>query len=522
MAKKNFYSQNTLPNLTDVTSFPSPSMVGPYRIESRLTKGGMSFLYLATHPKSGEPVVVKILSPKFITNNEMVSRFLKEAEIISMTDHPNIVKLYDQGKWEKGLFIAMEFVQGVSLRQFILQKSLSQKRALQIIQEVAYALLHLHTHGVIHRDLKPENILITEYGGVKVIDFGIAQLHTEIPEDTTLKKGKFLGTPVYMSPEQKKNPDLASFVSDIYSLGIIAYELILGRLSHGVIHFSFLPSDLRPIIDKALQADPKMRYQDIVDFITDINAYLKKFENKKVKEPYGDAFEDFLKKTENFFHVDLPKWPQIKAGFEKQKGLSSTALYLDFFKVFGSSFLIFFAESKSEGPSTFVATATLKGIVQSLVNLFTKEKETFNLTEFFTELNKLIINTFKVPEHFDCSLILLNSSLDRLSLISSGDKSVFHYSKDTKILNELKSTNDPLGKDINTYFLETSDSWNVEDILFIPSKQLNMSKNFPEFINNHLLLSPQQQTEKILSDVKTNEIDANFQNFAILSILRTF
>jgi len=523
MAKKKFYSQSTLPNLTDVTSFPSPSMVGPYRIESRLTKGGMSFLYLATHPKSGEPVVVKILSPKFITNNEMVSRFLKEAEIISMTDHPNIVKLYDQGKWEKGLFIAMEFIQGVSLRQFILQKSLSQKKALQIIQEVAYALLHLHTHGVIHRDLKPENILITEYGGVKVIDFGIAQLHTEIPDSSNKQKGKFIGTPVYMSPEQKKNPDLASFVSDIYSLGIIAYELILGRLSHGVIHFSFLPNELRSIIEKALQPDPKMRYQDIVDFITDINTYLKKIESEKIKEPYGDAFEDFLKKSDIFFHVKPPRWTQLKIGFEKQKGLSSTGLYLDFFKIFDSNYLIIFVEPASEGPNTFVEIATLKGIVHSLVNQLTKkEEESFNLAEFFNALNTIVINAFGDSGLFDCSIVLLNPNSDRLNLISCGSNSLFHYSKNTKKLNELKSTNESLGKDINTYFLETNDSWNIEDIIFMSSKQLSANKNLPTFINSHLLLDPQRQAEKILSDVKSTETETNFQNFAHLSVLRIF
>src|SRR5690606_36400224 len=110
-----------------------------------------------------------------------IKQFLKEAEIIALSNHPNIVKLYGQGEWEKGLYIAMEFIQGVSLTQFILQNSLSIKRSLEILLQVAYALLHLHSHGVIHRDLKPENILITENGGVKVIDFGIAQLEQEAP-----------------------------------------------------------------------------------------------------------------------------------------------------------------------------------------------------------------------------------------------------------------------------------------------------------------------------------------------------
>ena len=105
----------------------------------------------------------------------------------------------------------MEFIQGVSLKQFILQNSLSNKRSLEILLQVAYALLHLHTHGVIHRDLKPENILITEDGGVKVIDFGIAQLDQEDSSLTKITRGGLIGTPSYMSPEQKKAPSKASY-----------------------------------------------------------------------------------------------------------------------------------------------------------------------------------------------------------------------------------------------------------------------------------------------------------------------
>ena len=170
-----FHKQTTLPDLHagEARNYPLPQKIGPYKIESLLDKGGMSLLYLGVHPGTSQPIVVKVLLPKYLKNKEMMGRFLKEAQIIGMTNHPNIVKLYGQGQWEKGLYIAMEFIQGISLRQFIQQKSLSQKRALEIILQVAYALCHLHTHGVIHRDLKPENILITETGEIKVIDFGI-------------------------------------------------------------------------------------------------------------------------------------------------------------------------------------------------------------------------------------------------------------------------------------------------------------------------------------------------------------
>ena len=125
MSKTKFHDQTTIPDLSVEKKLASaiPEKVGTYKIESLLNKGGMSLLYLALDPLSKKPVVIKVLSPKYLKNKDVVSRFLKEAKIIGMTDHPNIIKLYNQGRWEKGLYIAMEFIQGISLKQFILQKA---------------------------------------------------------------------------------------------------------------------------------------------------------------------------------------------------------------------------------------------------------------------------------------------------------------------------------------------------------------------------------------------------------------
>lgn len=198
-----FHDQPTLPTATAAVKQDIPKRVGPYLIESLLARGGMSSLYLGKEAQSGRVVVLKVLSPSFVENQNMVKQFLEEAKIISIADHPNIIKLYGQGKWQHGLYIAMEFVQGVSLRQFIYQHSLSLKRCLDIAMQVAYALLHLHTHDIIHRDLKPENILITESGQVKVIDFGVAQLRSasKIPS----YPGGTIGTLSYMAPEQAED-----------------------------------------------------------------------------------------------------------------------------------------------------------------------------------------------------------------------------------------------------------------------------------------------------------------------------
>ncbi len=224
-----------------------PSQIGGYKIESLLNKGGMSLLYLGVHPETHEPITIKVLSSKYVSHPEMVERFMREAEIIELTDHPNIVKLYGHGKWEGGVYIAMEFVQGLSLRQMILQQAMSLKQALKITLQIAYALTHLHSHGIIHRDLKPENILLTAQGGVKVIDFGISQIYTE---KESSKNRHLIGTPIYMSPEQREDPLKVSFSTDIYSLGIIMYEVVLGRLCYGEIHLSSVSRGLQKILAK--------------------------------------------------------------------------------------------------------------------------------------------------------------------------------------------------------------------------------------------------------------------------------
>lgn len=297
MADPDFHKQKTHTTIpvNAAQKPPLPDKIGPYKVEALLEKGGMSFLYLAIHPETKEPIIVKVLFPEFLSNPEMVQRFIQEASIIAIADHPNIVKLYSQGEWEGGLYISMEFIQGISLRRYLLRNLISLKHALEIVMEISMALCHLHAHGIIHRDLKPENILVTDSGGIKVIDFGIAQLLTEDQRDPN-SKSRIIGTPIYMSPEQKMDPENTSYPSDIYSLGIITYELILGKLSHGQIHLSIMPKGIQKILAKALQQKPEDRYQDIVDFMTEISSYLHSpallKENKELDPPWG-SFREF-------------------------------------------------------------------------------------------------------------------------------------------------------------------------------------------------------------------------------------
>ena len=164
MEEEDFYKQNTLPGAEAEKlrkdAFEIPKTIGPYKVESLLETGGMSTIYLGTDPETKKPVTIKTLLPKFLENEEVIKRFLNEAEIIEKTSHQNIVNLFGKGEWEGGLYIALEFIEGQSLRQHLQHHPISLKKALEIILEISYALCHLHTHGIIHRDLKLENMLL--------------------------------------------------------------------------------------------------------------------------------------------------------------------------------------------------------------------------------------------------------------------------------------------------------------------------------------------------------------------------
>lgn len=511
-----FHKQTTLPDLhAGQPRFPLPKKIGPYKIESLLNKGGMSVLYLGLHPDSAKPIVVKVLLPKYLKNKELVNRFLKEAQIIGMTNHPNIIRLYGQGQWEKGLYIAMEFIQGVSLRQFIQQKSLSQKRALEIILQVAYALCHLHTHGVIHRDLKPENILITETGEIKVIDFGIAQLNNELEENRITQKKRVMGTPIYMSPEQKENPSQVSYASDVYSLGIIAYELILGRLSHGVIHLALLPKRLRAIIEKALRADPAERYQDIVDFITDISQFIKTA-SEEPTEREEEISEEILSMIQHTRSILIPKtkpqWNQLEIGIAVHIGVSLSGLYIDFFHLPRNRYCIILAEPIKSGIESLLHTAVFRGMVRMAI------EQDHHPLKMLTALNKTL-NQDPIKQHFALSFLILNPEADQLNFISCKHSNLWHLPNESKKVRTLATPNPALGVEPSAVLLETTDNWNAGDLLIMHSMGV---EGEPSWMGEEALLSMQPQAESILQKMSFERKGLPKRASAVLCIQRIF
>jgi len=512
-AKRGFHKQSTLPNLTAGQQAPvdeMPKNIGPYRIETQLNKGGMGFLYLGLHSQTNLPVVVKVLSPLYMTHPEMVSQFLKEAEIIALADHPNIIKLYGQGEWEGGLYIAMEFIRGISLKQFILQQHLSIRSSLEIVLQVAYALLHLHTHGVVHRDLKPENILITEDGNVKVIDFGIAQLSKEGGRvSLSFKQGQFVGTPSYVSPEQKKDPLHVPFAADIYSLGVIAFELIIGQLSFGKLQLSLLPEKLKKIVQKALEPALEDRYEDVVDMITDITSYLKlETVNKSIRfcETLKEVWKCLEESHKELLPESVPKWDAFDMGMVKFHRDTDLGSYYDFFRLVDQSYLIVLAEYMQSSIQGFSCSAVLKGMVRGLIHKYlTDNNLTFHPIAFISALNEMLVSPSK-KVCFIFQLLYFSPLEDQFSFISCGSGSLIHLPVDTQRARFFSKQNPPLGDAPYHDFYETTENWSEGDLLILhPFDIEKYEKDFEEklqsIINEHRTLSAQSQVEAVFTSI---------------------
>lgn len=495
--------------LKDASVSPSRSLpvkIGPYSIEALLDKGGMSFLYLSSHPETGDPITIKVLFPEFLSNPEMVKRFLREAEIIALADHPNIVKLYGQGEWENGLYIAMEFIQGISLRRYLLRNLISLKHALELVMEISMALCHLHAHGIIHRDLKPENILVTDSGGVKVIDFGIAQMLTDNPGDL-LSRRRLIGTPIYMSPEQKSDPESTSYPSDIYSLGIITYELVLGKLSQGRIHLSLMPKGLQKILSKCLQPDPENRYQDIVDFMTDISDYLHSpslsKENKEL-DPLSDLSESLRHAQQSLVPQYPPRWTKHDVGLASYKSLATSSLYYDCFTLPDDTFGIIIGEPTVKGSPGVVYSSVLRGMVRALSPL------TQHPQEIATVLNTLLIED-PMKQYFSfCSLVLLPLE-NRFRFISCRSGCLWYRSAKISVLEAIDSFNSLLGSDPYANFTEVEHAWNPGDSLVLYASQdpekstedaLFRKEELETFLNENPLSPSQKHVDNILRKVK--------------------
>ncbi len=281
--------------------------IGHYRVEELLGKGGMGVVYRARDNRLGRSVALKLLPPEFTRDPDRKSRFLQEARAASAVNHPAIAQVYDVDESEQGLFIAMELVEGKTVKALIERRELDVLGALEIATQVAGGLQRAHEAGVVHRDVKPENVIVTPEGHAKILDFGLAKLLEPTPQGAdglsqmeTLAKtqaGFVLGTLRYMSPEQARGQAI-DHRSDIFSVGVMLYEMVSGQLPFAggsaldTLHaIAFeetrpvtalrpnLPASLQRVITRCLRKRPQDRYPDAKELVGDLKAVQREIES---------------------------------------------------------------------------------------------------------------------------------------------------------------------------------------------------------------------------------------------------
>ncbi len=263
---------------------------GRYLIQSLVGVGGMANVYRGVDEKTGNAIAVKVLKEEFLDNEELVRRFKNESKAISILDHPNIVKVYDVSVTDRLQYIVMEYVDGITLKEYLKQRggALTWKETVHFATQVLRALQHAHSKGIIHRDVKPQNIMLLADGSIKMMDFGIARFSRAQSQTVS---DKAIGSVHYISPEQAKG-DKTDARTDIYSVGVMLYEMLSGKLpfdGDGAVSIAIMqisdkakplsqvapnvPQGLCQITEKAMEKEPEKRYQSAREMLEAIEEF---------------------------------------------------------------------------------------------------------------------------------------------------------------------------------------------------------------------------------------------------------
>ncbi len=261
----------TMANRSRRAASPAPTAVPPrqfpgFELTELLGRGGMGEVWKARQLSLGRDVAIKILSRDLAQDPDFVKRFDLEAAALTSLSHPHVVSIIDRGRHDGLLFFAMELVDGKSLRERLSGGQLPLEEVLRLLAQILSALGHAHKKGIVHRDLKPENVLLDEQGTVKVVDFGLAAMAGLRVEDRITRSAVAMGTMSYMAPEQRRDAHAVDHRADLYSTGVVLYELLTGDVPVGAYQ---PPSTSRVevaraidrVVERALAPEPELRFQ---------------------------------------------------------------------------------------------------------------------------------------------------------------------------------------------------------------------------------------------------------------------
>lgn len=270
--------------------------VGTFRVMEQLGQGGMATVFKAYHAALDRYVALKVLHPAFLGDGDFLARFQREARVVAKLDHPNIVPVYDFAEHNKHPYLVMKYVEGETLKARLRNGPLSDTETIEIVRAVGAALTYAHSKGILHRDIKPSNVILASDGQVHLTDFGLARIAAA--GESTISSDVMLGTPQYISPEQAMGKRELDEGTDIYSFGVLAYELVVGRTPFSadtpfsVVHDHIytplpLPTSINPAVGmqvervllKTLAKEREDRFKSVDDFV---NAFERAMQGEEV------------------------------------------------------------------------------------------------------------------------------------------------------------------------------------------------------------------------------------------------
>ncbi len=307
---------------------------GRYELRELIGVGGMAYVYKAYDSIDDRTVAVKILKDEFANNEEFIRRFRNESKAISILNHPNIVKVLDVGFGEHLQYIVMEYIDGITLKEYLDQRrDIRWKEAVHFTVQILRALQHAHDKGIVHRDIKPQNIMLLSDGTIKVTDFGIARLsRSEVR--ATVGGDKAIGSVHYISPEQARG-EITDEKTDLYSVGVMLYEMLTGRLpfeadnavSVAIMQMQSeptppreidpnIPEGLEQITLRAMQKDPEKRYRSAAEMLNDLDEFKRdpsiKFEYTYFEDNDPTRFVDAITRVRGEEPEDADDEPEDK------------------------------------------------------------------------------------------------------------------------------------------------------------------------------------------------------------------
>jgi tRNA A-37 threonylcarbamoyl transferase component Bud32 len=264
--------------------FAEGENIGPYRIIAQLGQGGMATVFKAYHAALDRYVALKVLHPAFFEDQSFIGRFQREARVVAKLEHPNIVPIYDYSEAEKRPYLVMKYIEGETLKARLSRGSLNANEIKRVVDSVGSALAYAHKQGILHRDIKPSNVLIQNDGAMYLADFGLARIAQA--GESTLSSDSIMGTPQYISPEQARGDKDLDEGTDIYSFGVMLYEMVVGQVPFSadtpfsIIHDHIytplpiprsvnenVPESVERVLLKALAKERADRYEDVSSMV---------------------------------------------------------------------------------------------------------------------------------------------------------------------------------------------------------------------------------------------------------------